>query len=111
MSKILDGIKYGLILGLLVILVWWLWAFMIYKWSADRLGNLILAKYQAIHQSKLTEDTFFDYSNVVLAADYGSCSATISLKNKATQVVLSSELVTYTITNDCTAIDLNCIGV
>lgn len=103
----------GFGIALFIILIWYLWAILIYKWNFDRLGGLILVRYSAINQDQLTDDTYYDYTNVQLSADKSYVTATIRLKNKISQVVLKSENVKYNIKTDesCTVIRFGCIEV
>lgn len=86
---------------------------LIYKWDADRLGGLILIRYSALNQNDLTDDTYFNYSNIQISNDKSYVTAIIQLKNKTSQQILKSENVKYDIKSDnsCTAIKFGCIEV
>jgi hypothetical protein len=106
-------LQIGLFIGLFFIVIWILWATLVYKWNTDRLGDMILKKYSATHQSLLTDDLYFNYTNVVLSADKSHVTADIQLKNKVNQKILKIENIKYNIVTDgsCKLTDFKCIGI
>jgi len=111
-KKITNSAKYGLIIGLFIVVVWYIWAILIYRWSTDRLSNIVVKKYQMLNQNKLTANTFFKCVNVVVVDKTLTCD--MQLRNTSSQKVISTEhLVINLITDDSIcdelSVDMGCI--
>lgn len=111
MGRILTGLKYGFVIGAVLILFWYFWAVTQYKYNLDRIGGIMLSRYQALNLDKLTDSTYFNYANVVLASDDSYATADMQTKDSVSQNVLSSEQVKYTLSSACDLTDINCINI
>lgn len=100
MSHWLTGSLYGVCIFVLMMCIYLYWVFFIFRYNIDRIGNLILVKYGALHQSLLNPNgtNYLNYADVVITGDSVSCK--MQVKDKVTQTVQSEEPVTYTITTD-----------
>lgn len=110
MGRQLNAVLTGVAIALLVIAYWYYWAMIEYQWSDERLGSLMLAKYQGKNNSSLTDDQHFRYTDVNLDRNRKYVTARMQKKNKITQAVVSEELVRYNITGtNCEGVDFTCI--
>lgn len=112
--KIIKSATYGFIIGVFVIVLWYLWAMFIYRWSPDRLSNIIIKKYQTLNQDKISANTYFKCVNIVVSDDKSTASCDMQLKNTITQNVLSSEHLVIKLATDessCSelSIDVSCV--
>lgn len=128
-ERVLTGVLYGVILGLIVICIWWYWAYNTYRWSADRLSGMILSKYEAKYirdntknakdpvtaQANLLKGKYFKITGTVVDRINMSVTANAELRDKNTQKILSSTSVSYKLyllDTDCTAFSVtNCLVV
>jgi len=110
-QKIKAGLRIGIQTSTVLIACWVIWSLNVYKYSNDRLGSLMLNKYQIAHPTKPNKDTYYNFSNVQFNKNDMTATCTIENRNKITQKALTSVNVKYNLTNDCTAEDLFCIKV
>jgi hypothetical protein len=107
-DPVYDSWILGLQISGIIIAIWVLYAMFVYRYSADRVGGLILQKYEAVNASKLPKNSFFDFSNVVVYTDSASCN--VDVKDNDSQQIVSTDSVTYSIKDDCST-DFKCINV
>ena len=109
-------VTYSICIAFSIIVMYYFWAFFIFRYGIDRIGNLILVKYGAINNKQLDKSgsNYFNYANVVLSNDKKSATCDMQLRDKTTQDIQSSKRVTYALTTDpasCTLLDAlnNCV--
>jgi hypothetical protein len=106
MKSLLIGIKYGLIGGLIVILLWYLWAAFVYRYSVERLSNLVLNKYKSMHSTTLEL-----FIKDIQIGD--QVTATIGARDKIdpNKIDALNDKVSYRIgdIDSCRIYDFNCI--
>lgn len=99
-----------------IIALYCFWAFFIFRYDIDRIGNLILVKYGAVNNKQLDSSgtNYFNYANVILSNDKTSATCDMQIRDKTTQFIQSSKRVTYILTTDpasCTLLNAlnNCV--
>jgi len=80
-----------------------------YRYSAPNIGNKMLAKYTVGKQP--SNYLFYNFSDVVCDPPYEEAHATMSLQNKETLAVVSSEQITLNVKPTCSVFDVSCISV
>lgn len=109
-SSSLYGIKYGLIISLVVLLLWWTWAAFIYRYSDERLSDIVLNKFTMNNPPQIDDKTqFFKVIHVLLKNN--QINATIAIADKETQHVIRTINKAYNInsSDNCSIIDESCI--
>lgn len=107
-----KGLLIGAIIGLVILIGWYIWATAYYRWSDERIADLILAKYSASHGSELKQDELFACTDIKINKDTSKITATIETRKKINQKIVKSTSVTYNITSadNCDVLTgLNCI--
>ncbi len=100
-----SGIQWGIIIGVIIIIVWFLFSLLSYKNSSDRLGNMILKKYSLFN--KVPEGQYANFKNV--HNDGENVTADIILTDD-TQKIISTKKVTYILSKNCSLLDSSCIS-
>ena len=112
---IILGVTWGIIIALVICMVWWYWAYAVYRWSDERLSGIIAKKYTLAHSEELDPETEFFYANNIrLSSDRSIVLASMEKRVKETHEVLSSVEQRYQISTSaasCTLLDLDCIAV
>lgn len=113
-STLLNGIKYGVVLFILIVIIWVAWAELVLKWSIERVGGLMLEKYKFNDLMKPKEEQivlgdyqYLSYSNVVIAGDRSYATCNINIADSKTHNVISSVAVKYYIIPNCQTEDNN----
>lgn len=112
-SRVYTGIWWGLIIVSVICLAWWYWAIAYYKYSAERLAALALTKYNLdeTNRKKLTTNTMFVASNIVLKSDLSGFDVDMEIRDSINKNILSSEHKVYIFKSDCSLIDPVCVKI
>ncbi len=96
-------------LGLIIIIIWILWVELFFKYSKDRIQNLILKKYSLYN----TPDTniYYNIDNLLISEDKLYVLADVKLINKNTFNVIKKIPVKYSLLSDCLLTNKDCIAV
>ncbi len=108
-KEMINGIKYALFIFIIMLLIWYIWAEFIYRWSDERIAEIIARKYLSENLSSLEKDTEFIAKKIHVASDKTYATAIVQLRHKATLGVLYETPVYYKITPDCSIFDFKCI--
>ena len=96
--------------AIVIIIIYCLYVFFIFRYDPDRIGNLILVKYGAVNNKQLDPNgtNYFNYDNVVLSTDKKTAVCDMQIRDKETQHIQSSKRVVYKLTTNsssCTLLD------
>jgi hypothetical protein len=110
-SRVYTGIWWGLIVVSIICLAWWYWAMAYYKYSIERLAGLALFKYNldTANTNKLTTNTMFVASNIVIKSDLSGFDVDIEIRDSINKTVLSSEHKFYLFKDNCSLVEPNCV--
>jgi hypothetical protein len=121
-ARVVRGVLIGLVIAGILIAYWYNWAMGTYKWSLERLGSLMVDKYNVTPDlPELGKDYYYDYDNVKIATDKSYATCDIQKKNKISQKVVMTTSVKYAIVTafdppvdphiKCGSFDFKCIVV
>ncbi len=114
-TVIVSSMYYGVIIGVICIICWMLWAEFIYKYDLDRLGNLVLAKYLVFNQKnqEISLEYYYTYNNVRLDQNRQRVYADIERRHAINQFITTRTPVSYALSNKetCPIYSPNCIAV
>ena len=97
---IMNGIKYGVITGIFIILIWYVWAMYVYRWSNDRIENMIIDKYKNKITNEFNNTAFPSVSNMFVSPDRTLVTATLLIMNKKDRSIIRSENIEYSLITD-----------
>lgn len=132
-DRLFSGIKYGLLITVVIVLVWWAWSALMYRYSINRLTPKLVDKYEdtekklamqgsesldppALRDKILAYDQFErnHYTmpeNVMVSEDKAKISANIKVINVNTQEVVRQEPIQYNLLPECDKNNVTCIKV
>lgn len=105
-DKIIDGFLIGIIISLIIIIIWWVWAVFIYRWSDERIGSYIIQKFSQQNNDKISDNTYFKERDIKLNDDKATVSAVVDKKTKdSDNKTLDSYTISYDIRSSCGILD------
>ena len=108
-ASILTGLFYGIIIALIIITIWWVWAITSYKTSEERLGALMLTKHNIKNKKDLDKTQMFKAVNIDINPTQTKTSADMQIVDKSSQRVEGTTSVEFIIEPDCKPTDPTCI--
>ena len=113
-EQFLDGMLLGVIIVGFIIFVWFFYSYKVLKYSTDRIGNLMLILYGTDPKVKdsIDETEFLNFGSVNIDIDGGIATGEMQIKpNSNPKEIISSNIVSYKIADDCPDFSLDCINV
>jgi len=104
----MQEIKYGILLGGSVIIIWWFWAIFYYKWSTARLTQLIIKQYKRSLPS--TETSIITLDKITISNDKTFLLVDIIQHDDHNQII-SKKTMRYDIKEPCDILDEKCITI
>jgi hypothetical protein len=98
-ARAITGAGYGLVVGLLLCLIWVIWANFVYRWSASRVSGLILTKYKRLNPDR-PDGSFVRVGGITIAKDRKSALIDIELRNESPNTLISRVQQNWEIKSD-----------
>ena len=111
-SPIWKGIKYGVLVGLFIVAVWFIWAVVVYRWSVARVSSIITEKYMFDNQDALGNDYLVSIDNVRFSPAKDRVWFVVHLKPKTHLKDIKdidASYYCYTSEDQCKLTDKTCI--
>jgi hypothetical protein len=110
LSNSIEGVKNGLILGFLSVVIWILLAFFYYRYSLDRIKNKIITQYTNANSAKIDmSKDFITVNNIIYNTDKNIITANVFINDATTMEIVSSEKITLNVLPECNY-KINCIS-
>jgi hypothetical protein len=113
-DQILKGVKWGLIIGGIIILIWWIWSYAIYRWDVDRIKTILVDKYTLFNRASIGDDHTATYSDVRIDNNANKVYFTVDIRSNIDLESVEKLYESYNmITNpdECSIVSSNCIVV
>ena len=98
--------------AVLIIIIYYIWAYTKFKYSSDRLAGKLVAKYKIANDELKESDTdMLVASDISFNSDKTQIFCTIQQKNKETLDVIDSKPFSIQISNQCNPLSGFCIAI